>query len=467
MTGKRYVPTIAEASRDIAGGAFSPVELTEACLARIDEFDGKVSAFHHVMRDSALETAHQAETEIKAGNHRGPMHGIPIALKAVLDVEGQVTTGNSRRLRDYLPKQDATVVRRLKDAGAVILGHVDTFEFAFGGPAFDVLFPPAHNPWGLDRSTGGSSSGSGASVAAGFCLGAIGSDAGGSIRQPAGLCGIAGLKPTLGRVSAAGDIPLTFSLDTVGPMCWTAEDCALMLQAIAGHDPRDPLTSSEPVDDYVAGIDKGVAGLKIGMIRHFYENDHRAHDEVIAVVNQAGETLAGLGAEVVAVELSNLHEFHAAGRMIVPAEAFAIHEGFLSGSQGDAYGELLRNRLMLGSLIRAVDYIQAQRRRSDFVTELEAVFADYDVLLTADMLVPQPVLADKQVFPFFDVPIIHIPFNLTGHPALSVCAGFFEDGMPISVQIAGRYFDEATVLRVGHAFEQATPWREHRPDFAG
>ena len=455
--------TIADAGRQIAAGTLSPVALIEQCLARIEAHDGKVNAFHDVFAAEALAGARTAEADIRAGRLKGKLHGIPVGIKAVIDIAGRKTTANSRLLPNYVPEADATVVRLLRETGAIILGHADTFEFAFGGPTFDALYPPARNPWGLERSTGGSSSGSAAAVAAGFCLGAIGSDAGGSIRSPASHCGIAGLKPTLGRVSAQGDIPLTFSFDTVGPMAWTAEDCALMLQAIAGHDPADAMSSEEPVDDYLGGLDGGLAGLRIGLIRHFYAEDFDAHPEIVAAIDAAAETMRGLGAEVAEARLSDVMDYHATGRMILPAEALAIHEEMIT-ERLDEYGEVLRGRVALGGMIRAVDYIQAQRRRTELTREMEQVFGEYDLLLTTGLLVPQAALAAKQVFPYFTFPMIDVPFNLTGHPAISVCAGHFDDGMPIGAQIAGRYFDEATVLRAAHAYEGASPWRDRRPD---
>lgn len=463
MSGVAPILTIAQAARQIAAGALSPRALVEQCLARIEAHDGEVNAFHDVFAAEALAEGRTAEGEIRAGRIKGPLHGIPIGIKAVIDIAGRKTTANSRLLPDYVPDRDATVVRLLREAGAIVLGHTDTFEFAFGGPTFDALYPPARNPWGLERSTGGSSSGSAAAVAAGFCLGAIGSDAGGSVRSPASHCGIAGLKPTLGRVSAQGDIPLTFSFDTVGPMAWTAEDCALMLQAIAGYDPADAMSSEEPVDDYLGGIESGLAGLRVGLIRHFYAEDFDAHPEIVAAIDAAAGTLRGLGARVDEIRVSDAMDYHATGRMILPAEALAIHEEMIA-ERLDEYGEVLRGRVALGGMIRAVDYIQAQRRRTELTREMDRALGACDLLLTAGLLVPQAALEAKQVFPYFTFPMIDVPFNLTGHPAISVCAGYFEDGMPIGAQIVGRYFDEAAVLRAAHAYEGATPWRDSRPD---
>lgn len=455
--------TIAEASQRIAAGAVSATVLVEQCLARIDRHDGRVNAFHVVFRDEARAAARRLDAELKSGRRRGPLHGIPIALKDVFYMKGVPCTASSRLLLEFRPGENATVLDRLMEAGAIPLGTLDTFEWAFGGPAFDLPFAPARNPWNLERSPGGSSSGSAAAIAAGFCLGSVGSDAGGSIRSPASLTGISGIKPSYGRVSAFGDVPLTYSLDTVGPMAWTAEDCAILLQAIAGHDPKDPVSSTEPVDDYMGALAHGAKGLRIGVLRHFYAEDFTAHGEVIAAIDGAAETFRTLGAVVEETRVSSLWDYHAAGRMIVPAEAYAIHERWLKERPQD-YGELLRNRLMLGAMIRAADYIEAQRLRAELIEEMNAVLARYDVVITAGQLLPQPRIADKMVFPFFKVPMIDIPFNITCHPALSVCAGFFSDGMPIGLQIAGKHFDETTVLCAGHAFEQATPWRGRRPD---
>jgi len=458
------VPTLAEAADLIRRGALSPVDLTEACLGRIQKYDGMVNAFHNVMSSEARSAAARATEEIAQGRYRGPLHGIPIGLKDVFYMQGHKTTSNSRLMLDFEAQEDATVVRRLKDAGAVLIGQLNTYEFTFAGrPCFDAPFPPARNPWALHRSTGGSSSGSAAAIAAGFCLGALGTDAGGSIRTPAALNGVAGLKPTLGRVSAQGDMPLTFSLDCVGPMAQNSRDCALMLQVIAGYDEKDPMSADEPVEDYCSALDDGVKGLKVGMIRRFYTRDFSSPPQIVAAVDGIGETLANLGAEVGEITLSPLMDWHAVGRIMLPAEAYAIHEERLQTRAND-YGRLTRNRLMLGAMIRAVDYIQAQRRRAELLAELEAALEIYDVVVTAGMLVPAAPLDDKEPFPYLDVPMIAVPFSLTGHPAHGVRAGFFADGMPIGAQIAGRNWDEATVLRVAHAFEAAAGLLDRKPD---
>ena len=461
------LPSIAGAGAAIRAGTLSAIELTEHCLARIKAIDPGINAYHVVLAEEARAAARAADDELRAGRDRGAMHGIPVALKDVFYWKGHKTTSNSKVMIDFEADEDATVITLLRAAGAVLLGQLNTYEFTFGGrPSNEPPFPPALNPWNVARVTGGSSSGSGAAVAAGLCLGALGTDAGGSIRLPAAFCGIAGLKPTIGRVSAYGDMPLTYSFDCVGPMAWSAHDCAIMLQAIAGHDPRDSTSARIPVPDYLAGIEDGVAGLKIGMIRQFYTSDFASPPEIVAASDNVGAVLKGLGAQVETVEVSPLEDWHAVGRVLVPAEAFAIHEDRLQ-TQWETYGRLSRNRLMLGGLFRAVDYIQAQRRRTELLAELEAVLARCDVVVTPGMLPPTPPFAATEPFPYIDIPTIGIPFNLTAHPCHVVRAGFFDDGMPIGAQIAGRHWDEATVLRVAHAFEIAAGLLDRRPTNRG
>ncbi len=458
------VPTIAQAAQQIKAGTLSPVALTEECLTRIKKYDGRINAFHKVMENEARADAMTAEKEIAANKYRGPLHGIPIGIKDVFYMRGHKTTASSRVLENFEAEEDATVITRLKKAGAILIGLLDTYEFTFGGrPTFEALFPPARNPWDITRSTGGSSSGSGAAIAAGFCLGALGSDAGGSIRTPAALNGIAGLKPTYGRVSAHGDIPLSFSFDCVGPMAWTSEDCALMLQVLAGYDPHDTTSVDTPVPNYKTALSEDLKGLRIGVIRHFFTTDYEAPAEIVTAMDEMAKTLSGLGAQVEEVILSPLSDWHAVGRIILPAEAYAIHEETLK-EKWDLYGPLARNRMMLGSLVRAVDYIQAQRRRTEMMMEMENTFENFDVLITSAMLIPQPPIDDTAPFPYLDAPMIVVPFNLTLNPCHAVRVGYFDDGMPIGAQIAGRHWDELTVLKVGHAFEKAAGLLEQRPD---
>lgn len=464
MDRDRGVPTIAEAARQIKAGMLSPVTLVKTCLSRIENYEPTIQAFHAVFADEAIAAAEIAEKEIESGNYRGPLHGIPIGLKDVFYLKDYKTTSNSRVMQNFQADEDAAVVTRLRDAGAIFMGQLNTYEFTFGGrPTFDALYPPARNPWDVTRSTGGSSSGSGAAVAAGFCLGALGSDAGGSIRTPSAFCGISGMKATFGRVSAFGDLPLSFSFDCVGPMTWTSEDSAIMLQVLAGYDERDPSAVETTVPDYVAPLNDGVRGLKVGMLRHFYTKDFEAPPEITTAIDGVGNTLRDLGATVGEINVSPLIDWHAVGRIILPAEAYAIHEENLQNRWAE-FGPLARNRMMLGSLVRAVDYIQAQRRRTELLEEIETALAEFDVIITTAMLTPQPPLDDKAPFPFLDVPMIAVPFNLTLHPVQTVRAGFFDDGMPIGAQIVGRNWDEATVLKVAHSFEKNAGQLKRFPD---
>ena len=462
MSAALHFLTLAEAGRRIADGRLSPVALTDAYLDRIEKLDGRLNAFLLRLDAPARQAAVAAEAAIKTGRRRGPLHGIPIGLKDIYDTAGIRTTGHSKVLADRVPSADATVTARLAEAGSILLGKLATHEFAIGGPSFDLPWPPARNPWNTDHMPGGSSSGSGAAVAAGLCAAAMGSDTGGSIRGPAALCGLAGLKPTYGRVSRAGVLPLSWTLDHAGPLCWTAEDCALVLQAIAGHDPADPASAEVPVDDYTARLDAGVKGLKVGVVRHFYAGDTPVTEDSVAAVDAAVAELRKLGAAVEEVRLSPLADYHACGLVIMLAEAFAIHADWLRSRPQD-YGEMCRDRLLLGGLVEGYDYIDALRLRRKLAQETAAALAKVDVLVTATA--PSPALRIDGVpkFNLIKLPLLTIPWNVTGSPALATCCGFSANGLPLSFTIVGRPFDEATVLRVGHAYEQATPWRQRRP----
>jgi Asp-tRNA(Asn)/Glu-tRNA(Gln) amidotransferase A subunit family amidase len=454
------IPTIAEAARLIAARAVSPVELTEACLARAKRLD-HLAAFIRLTEESALQSAHAAEREIMASGPRGPLHGIPIALKDIIETKGITTTAHSRHLLDHVPMEDAAVTERLAAAGTVMLGKLATHEFALGGPSFDLPFPPARNPWDPTRFTGGSSSGAGAAVAAGLALGALGSDTGGSIRTPAAFCGIAGLKPTYGRVSRYGVLPLAFSLDHVGPMAWTAEDCAILLQAIAGHDPRDPASADLPVDDYRAGLDRGVEGLRIGVVRHFFVEDHPVSAASLAAIDRAILVLRELGAEVRDIALSPLADWYAAGQIIMLSEGYTVHEARLQHKPED-YGALFHDRIVMGAFISAADYIQAQRRRRELRDEMLAIFGKVDLVLTASAPGEAPSI-DGAAANRAMTPSHNTPFNVAGIPAISLSCGFGEAGLPLAFQLAARPFAEASLLRAAHGYERATEWRRRRP----
>ena len=454
--------TIAEASALISKRELSPVELVQSRLERIERLDGKLNSFIRVLSEEALAAARLAEAEIVAGRWRGPLHGIPIGLKDIYETKGVPTTGHSRVMIDHAPQQDATAVRLLTEAGAIVLGKLATHEFAFGGPSFDLPWPPARNPWDTGRFTGGSSSGTGAAVAAGLVLGGTGSDTGGSIRGPAAFCGLAGLKPSYGRISRAGILPLAFSLDHAGPMAWTAEDCAIMLQAMAGHDPTDPASANRPVPDYRAALSDEVRGLRIGLISHFYETDNPANEATRQGIAAAARVLEDLGCSVRELRLSPLADWAACGMVIMLAEGFAIHEATLRERFTD-YGEAFRDRMALAALITGADYVQATRLRRELVAEFRSAMANLDLVMTAAAPSEAPRFENVSKFALFERPSLTMPFNVTGSPAMSVCCGYTPAGLPLAFQLAGKSFDEATVLKVAHAYEMATSWRSVRP----
>jgi aspartyl-tRNA(Asn)/glutamyl-tRNA(Gln) amidotransferase subunit A len=455
--------TIAEAAKLIQQRELSPVELVESRLGRIEKLDGKLHSFIRVLADSARAEARAAESEIAAGKYKGPLHGIPLGLKDIYETGGVATTGHSKVMQDHVPKADAFSVKKLRDAGAVVMGKLATHEFALGGPSFDLPWPPARNPWDTARFTGGSSSGTGASVAAGLVLGGTGSDTGGSIRGPAAFCGLAGIKPTYGLISRMGILPLAFSLDHAGPMAWTAEDCAIMLQAMAGHDPADPGSANRPIPDYRAALSGEVKGLRIGVIRHFYERDNEANAATRQAIDAASKALEDLGCTVHDITLSPLPEWSACGMTIMLCEAYSIHEANLRRRFTD-FGENFRDRMVLGGLVSGADYVQALRRRRELVAELDRAMQGLDIVMTAAAPSEAPPIDQVPKFALFERPSLTIPFNLTGSPAMSVCCGYTDSGLPLSFQIVGKRFEDATVLRLAHAYEQATSWRQRRPN---
>src|SRR5438105_784491 len=347
-----------EAARAIAARELSPVELMSALLERIGRLDPKLNAFIRLDGEAAMDAARAAEAEIASGRLRGPLHGVPVGIKDIIDVAGLPTTCHSKVLIDNLAAADAVCVSRLRGAGSIVLGKLSTHEFAIGGPSFDLPWPPARNPWNPDHHPGGSSSGSGAGIAAGLFPLALGSGTGGSVRNPASACGIVGLKPTYGLVSRRGVFPLSFTLDHVGPMTRTVTDNALLLEVIAGYDPLDTGSAASPAGHYASGLDRGVRGLRIGFIRHFHATDTPADPEVAAGLENVARILQGLGAEIRDIKLPTLGEFGAVNRVILQSEAWAIHGPWLRERPGD-YGRLARRRLMPGAFISAGDYVQA------------------------------------------------------------------------------------------------------------
>ncbi len=461
-TKELHYLTIREASRLIKSLELSPVELTRAFLERIEEVDNRLKSYVTLLAESALAEACTAEAEILQGSYRGPLHGIPMAHKDLYDTKGIRTTGQSKVLEHRVPSEDATVIARLRSAGAILLGKLAMYEFAMGGPQTS-LFDQARNPWNLDHITGGSSSGSGAAVAAGLCMGALGSDTGGSIRGPASLCGIVGLKPTYGRVSRYGVIPLSWSLDHCGPMTWTVEDTAFILQAIAGYDPKDPTSSHAPVPDYSACLQEDVKGIIIGVPRHYcFDADTGVDQESVTAVDKALTELEGLGARIEEVTIPSLEYAPIANSVIMLTEAFAYHKGNLK-SQPQSFGEQVRQRLYLGAMFSANDLLQALRARSRIKREFAQTLQRVDVVAMPTGLAPAPRSDEYDPEAAMMVRNLTGPFNETGMPAISVPCGFNAAGLPIGLQIAGKPFDEPAVLRIAYTYQQHARWYEKRP----
>ena len=453
--------TIAEASRLIAKRELSPVELTEACLRRIETLDSQLDSFVTVTDERARAEAKAAEAAIMASGPRSRLHGIPYCLKDIFDTAGIRTTAMSKLLADNVPARDSCCQEKLAAAGGVLLGKNATWEFAHGGPSWDILFPPARNPWDRTCSPAGSSSGSAAAVAAGFAPATLGSDTGGSIRGPAAACGIAGLKPTYGLVSRRGVLPNCFSQDHAGPLAWTTEDVAILLQAIVGHDPEDPGSADVAIPDYSAALTGSVKGLVIGVPTQWLEKEAPPSPATMAAFAAALDVFRGLGASVRPVTLPPIEQFDDAKKIIAISELFTIHAADLR-TRPELFGASLRYRIIAGGLVRAEDYIQAMRLRTELARSLQAVLSTVDLLM---LPTGEPAKKLEPVHPssLFTQPSLTAAFNVGGNPALSVCNGFDARGLPFSLQIVGRLFDEATVLRAGDAYEKATPWRDRRP----
>ena len=450
--------SIAEMGRQLRAGAVSSETLTADALARIRERDGSLHAFIVVTEDRALADARHADADLKAGRDRGPMHGIPYALKDIYDTAGIATTCHSKLRQDNVPDQDSVVAARFAAGGAVLLGKLATHEFAIGGPSFDLPWPPARNPWNIEHITGGSSSGSGAAIASGMLRMATGSDTGGSIRGPAAWCGIAGIKPTYGRVSRRGVFPLSWTLDHCGPLACEVEECAIALQVMAGHDAHDPASADVSVPDFRAGLERGVSGLRIGIPRDFFAGAKMVTPDVLAAIDRVAEVLRDAGAAVEDIELPDYAVFAAAGRVIMMAEAFAIHRADLQSRLLD-YAESTAGRFVLGATITAADYIDALRARRELTDAVNAALSRHDALLTASALTTAPRFDAVPDSLSSVSPMQTIPFNITGHPAISVPVGLGADRLPLSVQVVGRPFDEPMVLRIGRAVEKLSGWQ--------
>ena len=455
--------TIEEASQLIHNRELSSVELTQAHIDRIDALNDTLHAFLTPTPDHALQQAQNADRELADGNSRGPLHGIPIALKDLCDTKGIRTTYGSLGFNDRIPDADATVTERLREAGTTMLGKLTMSELAMMGPPSNG--PEARNPWNTAHAPAGSSSGSGVGVAAGLCFGALGSDTGGSIRFPASWNGISGILPSYGRVSRAGVMPLSWTMDNIGPMCRTVQDTAIMLKAIAGADPRDPTASHAPVPDYLSLLTGDVSGLKIGVLRSYFDS----HPDVVqpdirTAVDKAILDLAEMGARIVDVEIPHLEYTSAAGAPIYIAEGYNIFQKDFR-DRPDRFGEIVKSFLLAGALFTASDYIQAQRMRSRLKREVAEVFDEVDLIAGPATLATAVSLADFDAMSLLDATRgdSHVVFNLAGCPSISVPCGFDSAGLPIGLQLAGRHLAEPTVLNAAYAYQQSNPLHHQHP----
>ena len=452
--------SISELTARLRRREISPVEITQECLARIEKVNPALNAFITVMAESALAEARMAEAEIGRGEWRGALHGVPVALKDLIDTAGVRTTAASALYKDRIPDHDAEVVRRLRQAGAVIIGKNNLHECAYGGSSLISYFGDVHNPWDVGRIAGGSSGGSAAAVVVGMACAAIGTDTAGSVREPAALCGCVGIKPTYGRVSSRGVIPLSLSLDHVGPLTATVEDAAIVLQAIAGYDSGDITSVDVPVADYVSPLREGVKGMRVGVPRGYFYDDLDA--EVGSAVEHALQGIQSLGGKLREVQLDVPTD-----RTLQMAEAYAFHAENAAKSPELYLPETLR-RIRAGEAVSAGEYMQRRRDLEEARRSIRAAFADVDVVVTPTMPMPAPAIADLKAAPDAlrpaELKLLRNtrPFNVWGLPAISVPCGFTQSGLPIGLQIAGPHWREDVVLRVAHAYEQATAWHKRR-----
>jgi aspartyl-tRNA(Asn)/glutamyl-tRNA(Gln) amidotransferase subunit A len=458
--------SIAEAGQRLRAGSLTATALTEASLARIEAIDGDLCAFVALTKERALADARQADDDFAKGIDKGPLQGIPYALKDIYATAGIKTTCHSKLFVDHVPREDSVVAAKLAAGGGVLLGKVGTFEFAIGGPSFDLPFPPARNPWNPAHSTSGSSSGSAAAVASGMVRMAMGSDTGGSIRGPACHCGTVGLKPTYGRVSRRGVFPLSFTLDHCGPLTTSVEDTALTMQVIAGYDPEDPASANLTVPDFSTKLGQDLKGLKIAYARSFFAANPLTSPEVLSAIDAAAVTMAKFGAEISEIELPAYDLFEACGRVILLAEAYAIHEQDLK-TRPFAYGRYAYQRIAPGAVLSAADLVQAFRLRAELSALVNgSVLKTHDAMLTAAGVTPAASFEQfgRDVTRWLGM--YTIPFNVTGNPALSVPTCLSSSGLPLGLQIVGRAFDEATVLQIGAAYEAANGFGMLRPPLA-
>lgn len=459
--------SIKEAANLVAARQVTPLELTEACIARAEALDDGLNAYLTRTFETARDEARQATEDIAGGRSRGPLHGIPFAIKDLYETAGVLTTAGSKLQTENIPTEDAEAVARLKQAGVVMLGKLNLHEWAMGGTNVNYFFPTPKNPWDQTKVTGGSSGGSGLALAAGYCYGSLGTDTRGSIRMPAVLCGITGLKATYGRVSIRGVIPLVWSLDHAGPMARSAEDCALILNAIAGFDERDPTTVDMPVPDYAAALEPPMAtstplsGVRIGVPRNFFFDEGVVQPDVLAAVRATIPVFESLGAEVREIEFPD-PDYHLDNQAF-GAETAAYHEERLR-ERPQELSELPRGRVATAAKLTGMEYARARWRQVEFKHALNLLMRDVDLVLTPTS--PVVALDISEVEPAGPGRILArhtAPFNTLGVPAISLPCGFSDGGLPVGVQLSGRWWEEGLVLRAGHAYQQATDWHRRRP----
>jgi aspartyl-tRNA(Asn)/glutamyl-tRNA(Gln) amidotransferase subunit A len=457
--------TLAEASDLIAEQEVSSEELTQAHLDRISELESKLNCFITLTPEDALKRARELDSEIQNGISRGPLHGIPIALKDLFETRGILTTAGSLFFKDWVPESDGVVVERLKAAGAVNLGKLNMHEIALGVTNNNPHYGACHNPWDLERTPGGSSGGSGSALAAGLCMGSMGSDTGGSIRIPASLSGVVGLKPTFGRVSLRGVVPLSWNLDHPGPMARRVEDTAIILQIIAGYDPEDPVSVDMDVPDYQAQLRGGVRGWRVALAEDPFFT--KTDTDVLSAVRAAAEVFASLGAQISPVEFPGAYEAAKDNGLMVPSDAAAFHQDRLNDLP-EKFGKDVRQRLEFGAAVTSSEYSLARRNQSVLRRKFEHFFNEYDLLLTATTPIAAPLLEGPDaVEQAGTLTRFTAPFNFSGLPAISLPCGFTDQGLPIGLQIVTRPWGEAALLRAAQAYERATDWHQRRPNLSG
>src|SRR3954467_7711237 len=467
MSDEPALMSLVAVAKAIAGKKFSSREVTQSCLDRIALWQPRVNAFMAIEADAALAAADAADAALAKGELSGPLHGVPLAHKDMYYDAGQVVTCGSKIRRDFVATTTSTALQRLKDAGTVRLGSLQMVEFAYGPTGHNPHYGAVRNPWNVDHITGGSSSGSGSAVAARLTFAALGSDTGGSIRMPAHFCGVTGFKTTVGLISRAGAMPLSWSLDTVGPLAQSVEDCALLVGLMAGADPEDPTTSSLPVPDYMAATKQLIKGLKIGVPAAFYVDD--LDPEVARVLDETLAVLGKEGAEIVKVDLPDQRQITAACQFVLATEAAAFHRRWMVERPGD-YGAQVLMRLQNGLAISAVSYLEAMRWRGPALSAYLAATAGVDAVIAPVAPMPAPTIAESDVgnSPDAEAVIQRLtrftrPVNYLGLPSLAIPAGFTAKSLPVAMQLIGRSFDEATILKLGAAFQRATDFHQRVP----